>query len=76
MEKKKLRFGDLGCPVVVELIEAKDSSLCRFGYKVGETPACHLEAEQRQPVLQTRQSDEASAPWVVLLPAQGSLHAP
>jgi len=37
MEKKKLRFGDLGCPVVIELIEAKDSSLCRFGYKVGDS---------------------------------------
>ena len=37
MEKKKLRFGDLGSRVIVELIEAKDASLCRFGYKVGDS---------------------------------------
>jgi uncharacterized repeat protein (TIGR04076 family) len=32
-----LKFGDIGCPVIVELVEAKDASLCRFGYKVGDT---------------------------------------
>ena len=37
VKKKKLKFGDLGSPVVVELIEAKDPSLCRFGYKVGDS---------------------------------------
>lgn len=37
MEKKKLRFGDLGVPVVIELIEAQDPSMCRFGYKVGDS---------------------------------------
>jgi uncharacterized repeat protein (TIGR04076 family) len=37
MEKKKLRFSHLGCPVVVELIEAQNPSLCRFGYKVGDS---------------------------------------
>ncbi len=37
MESKKLRFGDLGCPVVVQVIEAKNPSLCRFGYKVGDS---------------------------------------
>ena len=35
MENKKLRF-EMGCPVVVELIEATDPSACRFGYKVGD----------------------------------------
>lgn len=37
MEKKTLRFGDLGVPVVIELIETKDPSMCRFGYKVGDS---------------------------------------
>ena len=36
-KKKELRFGNIGCPVVIELVEAKDPSLCRFGYKVGDT---------------------------------------
>jgi len=36
MEKKKLRC-EMGCPVVVELIEATDPSACRFGYKVGDS---------------------------------------
>jgi uncharacterized repeat protein (TIGR04076 family) len=36
-EKKKLKFGHIGTPVVIELVEAKDPSLCRFGYKVGDT---------------------------------------
>jgi hypothetical protein len=34
---KKLRFADIGCSVIIELIEVKDASLCRFGYKVGDS---------------------------------------
>jgi len=37
MAEQKLRFSHLGTPVVLELIEARDPSLCRFGYKVGDT---------------------------------------
>ena len=37
MKKRKLRFGHIGNSVVIELIEARDPSLCRFGYKVGDT---------------------------------------
>jgi uncharacterized repeat protein (TIGR04076 family) len=36
MAKKKLRF-EAGWPVTIELIEAKDPSCCRFGYKVGDS---------------------------------------
>jgi uncharacterized repeat protein (TIGR04076 family) len=36
MAKKKLRF-EAGTPVIIELIEAKDPSCCRFGYKVGDS---------------------------------------
>ena len=36
MRKKKLRI-EIGCPVVIELIEAKDPSLCHLGYKVGDS---------------------------------------
>jgi len=36
MGGKKLRF-EIGSPVVIELIEAKDPSCCRFGYKVGDS---------------------------------------
>jgi uncharacterized repeat protein (TIGR04076 family) len=36
MAKKKLRF-EAGWPVSIELIEAKDPSCCRFGYKVGDS---------------------------------------
>ena len=36
MTIKKLRFEE-GNPVEIELIEAKDTSLCRFGYKVGDS---------------------------------------
>jgi uncharacterized repeat protein (TIGR04076 family) len=35
MEKKRLQH-EGGYPVVIELIEAKDLSHCRFGYKVGD----------------------------------------
>jgi uncharacterized repeat protein (TIGR04076 family) len=35
MSNKKLRF-EAGNPVVIELIEAKAPSFCRFGYKVGD----------------------------------------
>ena len=35
MAKKKLRF-ESGYPVIIELIDAKDPSCCRFGYKVGD----------------------------------------
>lgn len=36
MGKKKLRFKG-GCPVIIELIEAKGPPTCRFGYKVGDS---------------------------------------
>ena len=36
MGKKKLRF-EAGSQVLIELIDAKDPSCCRFGYKVGDT---------------------------------------
>jgi uncharacterized repeat protein (TIGR04076 family) len=36
MTTKKLRFEE-GAPVIIELVEAKDSSHCRFGYKVGDS---------------------------------------
>ena len=36
MTTKRLRFEE-GYPVEIELIEAKDASLCRFGYKVGDS---------------------------------------
>ena len=36
MAEQKLRFQQ-GSPVVIELMEAKDPTLCRFGYKVGDT---------------------------------------
>jgi uncharacterized repeat protein (TIGR04076 family) len=32
-----LRFAGIGCTVIVEIIEAQDTSLCRFGYKVGDS---------------------------------------
>ena len=36
MAKKKLRF-KAGHPVIIELMEARDPSCCRFGYKVGDS---------------------------------------
>jgi uncharacterized repeat protein (TIGR04076 family) len=36
MEKKELRFKG-GYSVIIELIDAKDPSCCRFGYKVGDS---------------------------------------
>ena len=35
-QKGKLRW-EIGHPVIIELIEATDPSLCRFGYKVGDS---------------------------------------
>ncbi len=37
MEEKTLKYGHIGCPVIIEVIDAKDPSLCRFGYKIGDT---------------------------------------
>jgi len=36
MKKKGLKH-KAGYPVIIELIEAKDASCCRFGYKVGDS---------------------------------------
>jgi uncharacterized repeat protein (TIGR04076 family) len=36
MTVKELRFQE-GSAVTIELVEAKDASLCRFGYKVGDS---------------------------------------
>ena len=35
MAKTKLKF-KVGYPVVIQLVDAKDASCCRFGYKVGD----------------------------------------
>jgi uncharacterized repeat protein (TIGR04076 family) len=36
MTTKELRFKE-GSSVIIELVEAKDASFCRFGYKVGDS---------------------------------------